>query len=1128
MAQILSQAEFDALLPKELDFRPTLADQVRNFLASPDYGGAFDSEIAKAEAFLRSVERAGYAKKIRQSDSQSAADATVYETMLKNWKRETPRYRGDKNFARGVLYYLFRNVANHVYFTGVARKIWPADDIVFQRLYYAKYHDDPKAPNFSEVCARYRADARVVRREFRKIWLEAPVGAPSKVHLGPVTIVLDEEDDLNPLSLQEPANADFVTDGMPDVFKALDWRSRLSGFHGREKDARRLTDWALDEERTLKVVLISGPGGAGKTRLAADTVAHLVHDHGWCGGFLGDANRPIDGTGNGVALIIDYPEERTGLVSDILKAASRALKNGESNDRPVRLILVSRETREAWEKILNEPAGFIEEIRLDARPYLEIEDALAIAGDIAIEYPERLGRTACEFSEVENWLKNPVHRLPLNVVAASVHAVLDPGHAFKLDGAGVLNALTEWELRRVRYYSERDLGDRDSLEKLLGLSIFTQSGLSKEVVFELGEKDVCPSRTGAGLLETLRKTPFWQSKSDDHPSHLVRLEPDRPAAIFCLKALSLDDPSPALPEWLAPAASQDSDGFGDRLSRLAFDIGYVDPEASQILEQQCIMMLKRQPELIGQFEKIASRRSPVFSAVFAVEICQRLLDTAPEAASRAALMNNLAALLSDLGQYEDSLAVIDQAVSLVRRSATHSSAKDPDLAQCLNTQACALSDLGKRESAIKAIDEAVSIFRRLASAHPEAFQRVLAVSLSNQATILSKLQRRDAALRAIDEATSICRERAETDPESFLSELAGALYTRANRLSELGQSETALEAIEEAVSIYRQLATARPDAFLPDLATSLNTKANKLSNLERPEAALEAIKEAIPIFRQLAKVLPATFQSALAMSLNNQSTMLSKLQQSEPALEAIEEAVPIFRTLAEARPDAFLTNLAGSLNTQANRLSELGLHEAALEATNEATSIYQQLAQTHPNAFLPDLAGSLNTQANRLSELGRSETALKSINEAVSIYRQLQKAHPDAFLPGLAMSLNTQANRYSDLGQYNAALEAIEEAILVLRQLVNVQSEAFQPKLSASMGTKANILTRLEQWEAALLTATKAIYVLRPFFVSLPMAYLVWMEFFLNLYFKLCERTQTEPDLELLQPILEVFKQIRK
>jgi tetratricopeptide (TPR) repeat protein len=848
-----------------------------------------------------------------------------------------------------------------------------------------RLHAELDDPRYAEAIDRF-VFAAPFAEEFQTPVFEwqADDQALLKVHLGPVTIVLGEADDLNPLSLQEPVNQNYMTDGMPDVFKALDWRSRLSGFHGRRSDADKLYEWARDESSTLKVMLVSGPGGVGKSRLAADVVTQLVHSNGWRGGFLGDANRPIDGNGTGVALIIDDPEERTALVAEILKAAALALHNNETYGRPVRLLLLSRESREAWAKILNEPASFIDELRLDAHPYIELADAAAIAEDIAIEYPERIGRAACDFSGVKAWLENPVHRLPLNVVAASVHAVLDPNRAFRLDGAEILTALADWELRRVRYYSERDLCDRDSLEKLLGLSLLTQAGLTKHTVFELGEKGFCVGKSGDGLLESVRRTPFWRPKLVENPGHLLKLEPDRPAASFCIKALRLYDPSPSLSRWLASVASQHAEGFGARLSRLAFDIGQADPTASRVLEQQCIEALEIQPNLVHQLHELAYNFYP-FSADFVLEICRRLLEITDDAGKRAVLMNNQAYLLYGLGRLEAARDVVENAISIYWPEET--ARPDPliiELAGLLTTKASVLNGLGQRKAALEAIEEAVSIGRHL-------------VSIS---------------------------------PDHFLANLVMSLHNSVGMLAAVHQFEAALEISEEVVSIYRQLESARSDAFLPYLAMSLSNHAALLNRADQHEVALKTIDEAIQAYGPLVEAKPDVFLPEFARLIHTQATILFADGQNDAALVAVKEAISIRRSLAMVREEVHLPELARSLNTKSRMLYRLGHLEAALVACEDAVSIRRSLAQERPDAIRPDLAVSLYLQARILADLDRWGEALLISAEAISTLRPSFIELPNIFkdLMSEALAIYDNLCEKTSTTPHVEDVEAIAEA----------------------------------------------------------------------------------------------------
>lgn len=493
----------------------------------------------------------------------------------------------------------------------------------------------------------------------------------------------------------------------------------------------------------------------------------------------------------------------------------------------------------------------------------------------------------------------------MNILAASVHAVLDPNHAFKLDGVEVLAALAEWELRRVRYYSERDLGDRHCLEKLLGLSLLTQSGLTKETVFELGNKGICAGKSGDELLEALRKTPFWRIKTAENQSHLMKLEPDRPAAVFCLKALRLDDPSPGLPSWLSSSVGKDSEGFGERLSRIVFDIAHVDPEASRTFESACIDMLDLQPELIHQFRGIAFKFSPVFSAAFAVKVCQRLLAVVSDDETRAALLNN---------------------------------------------QALMLSVLRLRQAALDSVEQAIVMRRRMAEEWPHDFLPVLAGTLNNHAQILAALGQHVEALDAVNEAVAIRRQLAEERPETYLPELSVSLNTQANRLSSLGRLDAALVPADEAVAIVRQLADFRPDVFLPNLGAFMNTQANRLSSIGQSQKALGVISEAVAVFRQLVAARPAVFLKDLAGSLSNQARVLADLGHWEMALDLTTEAVAIHRQLATEWPDAFLPNLAESLYNQARVLLALDRWEAALAVSVEAITALRSSFLRFPKA----------------------------------------------------------------------------------------------------------------------------------------------------------------------------------
>ena len=711
-----------------------------------------------------------------------------------------------------------------------------------------------------------------------------------------------------------------------------------------------LVEWANDDDLRVKVHLLNGPGGVGKTRLAAD-FAEDRFSKKWSAGFLPrdvSAATVLDGTGAGVLLIVDYPEQRTELVKGIIKSVS----NDEQYDRQIRILLVSREDQAAWERVSNYGLKRFSMTSLDSSGSLPVEEALRVVEEAVDILADEGNLPLPDTAAAADWLaEHPLNRRPLYALAGAVHAMLAPGNAFMLSGAALLKDLTKIERSRVRSFSKRDFGDAESLEFLLALGVLSGDGLSKETLYALGGLGVVPGRAGAHLLQAIKKTPFWIAPiGEEQDGHLQRLAPDKLAVAF-LDAVLLEDPVRELPAWLAPPALQ-AESFGDILARLCFDLREIDGAHSRFLEQTAIKMLENQPDLIGTFEGLAWKEATPFSAGFVAAVIERLLENADDPAQCAVLAGNLASRLSDLGQREEALAVAE---------------------------------------------EAVGIYRDLAAARPEAFLPNLAAALNTLAITLIYLARREEAVAAAWESVRLRRDLAAARPEAFLPHLAASLNNLVNMLSELGRREEAVAMAEEAVKIYRDLAVARPEAFLPHLAASLNNLANILSDLGRREEALAVADKAVGLRRDLAAAQPEVFLTDLAASLNNLAIRLSDLKRHEEALAVADEAVGLDLALATARPEAFLPDLALSLNTLAARLSGLGRREEALAVAEEAVGLRRDLAVARPEAFLPDLALSLNNLANMLSDLGRREEALAAAKEAVSTLRPLFLSEPFAF-----------------------------------------------------------------------------------------------------------------------------------
>ncbi len=755
--------------------------------------------------------------------------------------------------------------------------------------------------------------------------------------------------------------SDAFEDGKPNLFSLLRWDYRLvETLYGRDDDLRSILAWAETGSKAPSARLITGEGGVGKTRLAAQG-AQILRDRGWTAGFLPRHRNRFDFSvrDQGLFLILDYPEEQPDRTAAILKD----LAERKTAPYQLRVLFLSRRPFAAWEGETTMLQGRFGRQEIAAPASLSVEDGARLIDEAANRVVAQMRRRGPDLNRARAWLaKSSLNRLPLYATAAAIHAALSPSEAFGLSGAELLRNLGERELDRVRPASESLGLGRSGLETLLALGILAD-GLSESAIGELARAGL---RQGAGpdLISGFARGPWWRR------GQLMRLEPDAPAAAFVDLALfGSDFPQgrDALPEWLFIACRENAASFGSRLARVLYDLHELRPSESageHPLESQLQRMLDEDPTRAGQFAAVAASEVPVWAAGFAARVALILADAAGNRQVKARFFNNAANHLSSLGRREEALKAAEVAVKIRRvLAAARPEAFTPDLAGSLNDLANKLSKLGRREGALKTAEEAAGLYRALAAAHPEAFTPYLALSLNNLAAMLSAIGRR----------------------------------------------EEALKAAEEAADLYRALAAERPAAFTPYLATSLNNLAKMLSELGRREEALKAAEEAADLYRALAAARPAAFTPYLATSLNNLANMLSEPGRREEALNAAEEAADLYRALAAARPAAFTPDLAMSLNTLANMLSELGRREKALNAAEEAADLYRVLAAARPEAFTPDLAMSLHNLANRLFELGRPEEALKTAEEAVQIRRALAAARPEAFTPDLAMSLNNLA-----------------------------------------------------------------------------------------------------------------------
>ncbi|GBE53597.1 tetratricopeptide repeat protein [bacterium BMS3Bbin14] len=609
-----------------------------------------------------------------------------------------------------------------------------------------------------------------------------------------------------------------------DPFALLSWHTRSSNFRGRDDEMIGLEQWAL-EERPISVKFISGEGGVGKSRLAAEFADHMEIRHDWSAGFV-DLNKPqsFNLKRSGTLLIIDYPEEYQESVAEIFHDLAR-LDQTELKvcDPPIRLrvLFITRQHLKDWQKVITDAkANALVNITPVVLGGLSLEAAHELYNSALVKATEVMGEVVATLSEemMAAWLEEAAENdQALFIVAAAIHNALYPQEeTIKYSGRKVVRLLVEREDSRLRNIS-KEIGMADDnfcsiLQAMANISDAIPIAAFHELLKDTGLQNGLPAKST--LAHCLRNTGLLTGGA------VCAIKPDIIAAAFAVVVLT--QAQELAPELVWQALSLDLAGGLNRLARLHHDAEIV---------------LGMHEHTLGYWLARSVYSSPDRSALLAPILCRSHL---PHALLPAAVAAN-----------ETLLSKTDD---------------KKELANICNNLGSCYSALGKRQEAFEASLRAVEICEQLAAADPGAFRPDLAGSLSNLGNRYSALGKRQEALEAALRAVEIYEQLAAADPGAFRPDLAVSLNNLGPFYSDLGKRQEALEAALRAVEIREQLAAADPGAFRPDLAMSLNNLGNRYSALGKRQEALEAALRAVEIREQLAAADPGAFRPDLAMS----------------------------------------------------------------------------------------------------------------------------------------------------------------------------------------------------------------------------------------------------------------------
>lgn len=382
--------------------------------------------------------------------------------------------------------------------------------------------------------------------------------------------------------------------------------------------------------------------------------------------------------------------------------------------------------------------------------------------------------------------------------------------------------------------------------------------------------------------------------------------------------------------------------------------------------------------LLAAISVLAVDRADTDLAPGLAAVCKRVAEHALSLpigpAERVGILHHLGYRMAEAGRWEEALEATEEATEIQRLSSTADPHLDAQLAETLINLGNHLWGAGQRAESVAAAQRAAAILGKLTREDRPAHEHAFALSLTN-----------------------LCLSLAET-----------------------GREKEAPAIGQKAVVILRRLSAADPGTYEHDYGTALSSLGTAWWRAGRQSRALEAGREATAIFSRLAGLDPGRYQPQLAHSLASLGTYLGLSGQDEAAQAMLTRAVRIFAHLTETNRPRYEPDLAQTLSTLALTLwvwrpetdltpRERGQRADALDAGQRAVRIYSQLALTNPDIHGPGLARALTTLGVLLAESGARESALAAFDRAADLYTRLSAQFPQMFDQPLHDTLTNRA-----------------------------------------------------------------------------------------------------------------------
>ncbi|MFF2044397.1 tetratricopeptide repeat protein [Kitasatospora sp. NPDC058170] len=860
----------------------------------------------------------------------------------------------------------------------------------------------------------------------------------------------------------EPAElADSVEAVVPlvprSVATLLHPRAETVRFSGRRELLHEMVAWSTSGN-DLSVALLTGCGGAGKTRVARE-LGHQLAALGFAVVNLSrrssqEQHRLLARATAPVLLVIDYAESRVDKLGVLLDHLS-----SRPHTAPFKVLLIARAVGQWWD-----------DVRSDSRP--ETVDVTGRARRWSIPDTASLGVDEAQaFHAAVDDLTRGAAALGLAVAAprggASVpHRVFagrPPRTVLEIHMAALASILTPYAPSEVKNAQET---------LLLHEAAYWRETSRRAPLDGLGDAALRNAVVVATLVG-----PVSSSRAREILCRVPRIG-DHPESVRWAVADWLSDLYPR-PEDFDGGPWQwgplEPDPLGEYLvgTRVA-----AEPEIFlrllEVLNEEesvnSLLVLSRAAVHVEAepLEKVLQAAVRAFPALLASRLVAAGIRSAEPTILIATLDRILVEELLPPDQLQElavQIPVLTQALAswsvrmqqLLAEVVDEQSSATPEVQRATSQYNLALRLMAalRYDEALDVVTSALGVLDTAPTAQP-LLQGLL---LNQRGAALGRLGHVEEAVRESRKSVAMVISWQPKSTADRLFFLAGVLNNLSHNLADAGDLDEALEAARASVGMRRELVTRDP-LVQPDLARSLNTLTLRHYQAGNLTEALEAAQESLHLRRAVAQDHPDAYLDELASTLSNKARVLQRLGDLSGAREALAEVASIKRRLARSNPTIQQVDYVLTMHELAKLNAEMGATADAVAIADEAVGLARELVTAHGRDYLPLLGGSFLVQSLALTAASCGQVAYRVNNKAAQVFRAVLHEDPSD-VSGLLSALCNQGQFLSHMKRNEDAEHSAAEAVAILAGLPEELREELSEECAAAYARHAKTLLAL-------------------------------------------------------------------